>query len=101
MCRANFQGDSVCEDIRIVPTGRGRDPYMPLLLLADDSESEVSGYYQKGDLYAFDDAASRPLGVILAIAEPDGSVELKAVAVHDQLQGQGIGKRMLSAVLAD
>lgn len=89
------------ENVRIVPVGRHRDPYLPLLLLADDSESEVNGYYQKGDLYALDDAVSRPLGMILAIPEPDGTIELKAVAVHEELHGQGIGKRMLSAVLAD
>jgi ribosomal protein S18 acetylase RimI-like enzyme len=91
----------VIEKIRIVPAGRDRNAYLPLLLLADDSESQVSGYYQKGDLYALDDAASQPLGVTLTIPEPDGSVELKAVAVHDRLHGQGIGRRMLSAVLAD
>jgi ribosomal protein S18 acetylase RimI-like enzyme len=91
----------VSETIRIVPAGRERNAYLPLLLLADDSESEVIGYYEKGDLYVLDDAAARPLAVTLTIPEPEGSVELKAVAVRDQLHGQGIGKRMLSAVLAD
>ncbi len=88
-------------EIRIVPAGSDRDAYLPLLLLADDSESEVRGYYQKGDLYALDDETLRPLGVILAIPEPDGSVELKAVAVDAALHGRGIGGRMLAAVLAD
>jgi GNAT superfamily N-acetyltransferase len=37
----------------------------------------------------------------LAIPESDGSVELKAVAVDAALHGQGIGKRMLAAVLDD
>ncbi len=81
--------------------GRERDAYLPLLSLADDSESAVNGYYQKGDLYALDDAASRPLAMTLAIREPDGSVELKAVAVDEELHGQGVGKRMLAAVLTD
>ncbi|MCC6793429.1 MAG: GNAT family N-acetyltransferase [Thermomicrobiales bacterium] len=87
--------------VRIVPAGEGRDAYLPLLMLADESESEVRGYYQRGDLYALDDEAGAPLGMILAIPEPDGSVELKAVAVDASMHGKGVGKRMLAAVLAD
>ena len=37
----------------------------------------------------------------LAIAEPDGGVELKAVAVAPELHGQGVGQRMLALVLAE
>jgi ribosomal protein S18 acetylase RimI-like enzyme len=88
-------------NVRIVPPGSERDAYLPLLLLADDSETEVRGYYQKGDLYALDDESGAPLGMILAIPEPDGSVELKAVAVDASMHGKGVGKRMLLAVLAD
>jgi ribosomal protein S18 acetylase RimI-like enzyme len=87
--------------MRIVPAGSERDAYLPLLRLADESESEVRGYYQQGDLYALDDAPLRPLGIVLALPEPDGSVELKAVAVAAARHGQGIGKRLLTAVLAD
>lgn len=88
-------------EIRLVPAGHDRDAYLPLLLLADDSESEVRGYYQKGDLYALDGDAEKPLGMVLAIADADGSVELKAVAVDESRHGQGVGTRMLAAVLAD
>ena len=87
--------------IRIVAAGTARDAYLPLLRLADDSESEVRGYYQAGDLYVIDDDAGRPLGLILAIPLPDGAVELKAVAVDAERQGEGIGKRLIRDVLAD
>ncbi len=50
--------------IRIVAAGTARDAYLPLLRLADDSESEVRGYYQAGDLSVVDDDAGRPLGLI-------------------------------------
>ncbi len=89
------------ETTRIVPAGSQRDAYLPLLLLADDSESEVRDYYQTGDLYSFDDRDHRPLGVTLAIRQFDGSIELKAVAVEADRHGEGIGRRMLAAVLAD
>lgn len=61
----------------------------------------MRGYYQQGDLYAIDDHAGRPGGMILAIPGPDASVELKAVAVDEALQGRGIGRRLLIAVLED
>jgi hypothetical protein len=54
-------------EVRIVQAGSDRDTYPPLLRLADDSESEVARYYQKGDLYVLDDEAGMPLGVALAI----------------------------------
>lgn len=86
-------------DVRIVPAGPDRDRYLPLLRLADDSEAQVCGYYQSGDLYAVDDG--EPLGIVLTIPHPDGSVELKAVAVDTRRHNQGIGRRMLAAVFAD
>lgn len=85
--------------LRIVPAGPERDAYRPLLMLADDSELEVAGYYQHGDLYALDQDG--PLGVTLVIPGRDGSVELKAVAVKSGRHNQGIGQRMLAAVLTD
>jgi Acetyltransferases len=87
--------------VRVVPAGPDRDAYLPLLHLADDSAAQVHGYYQRGDLYAVDDEAGGPLGIVLAIPEPDGSVELKAVAVDASRHNQGVGQRMLAEVLAD
>ena len=84
-----------------MPAGSDRDSYLPLLRLADDSESEVRRYYQMGDLYVLDDDAAMPLGVALAIPGFDGSVELKAAAIDAALHRRGLGKRMLAAVLAD
>jgi ribosomal protein S18 acetylase RimI-like enzyme len=87
--------------MRVVAAGPERDAYLPLLFLADDSVAQVRRYYQQGTLFAFDDPAGRPLGMILAIDEADGSVELKAVAVDEGHHGQGIGTRMLRTVLAE
>lgn len=89
------------EALRIVPAGPERDIYLPLLDLADDAHEQVRDYYQQGDLFAFDSAAGTPLAITLAIPEPDGTVELKAVAVAAHLHGQGVGKRLLAAVLTE
>jgi hypothetical protein len=63
------QAGRLMANIRTVPAGSSRDSYLPLLRLADGSEAQVRGYYQAGDLYALD-GDGRPLGVVLAIAEP-------------------------------
>lgn len=85
---------------RIVAPGSHRDTYLPLFYLADDSLSQVANYYQSGDLYVLDDA-SGPIGITLVTPVAPGEVELKAVAVEASRQQQGIGRRMLAAVLAD
>lgn len=87
--------------VELIPAGEERNAFMPLLLLADESEVHVRTYYQTGDLFAFRGADGAALGMTLAIPEADGSVELKAVAVEPALHGRGVGQRMLAAVLAD
>jgi ribosomal protein S18 acetylase RimI-like enzyme len=93
--------DELMDDVtlHVVPVGPARDDYLPLIYLADDSAQEVHGYYQRGTLYALDAADAQPIGMVLAIPQPDGSVELKAVAVAERLHGRGVGTRLLHAVL--
>ncbi|HEU5432492.1 MAG TPA: GNAT family N-acetyltransferase [Thermomicrobiales bacterium] len=85
-------------------SGPAREALLPLLLEADESEPEVRGYMQAGDLYVLRAAGGdAPLGVTLAIPlpnEPD-TVELKAVAIAPNQQNRGLGKRMLALALAD
>ena len=85
--------------LRPVPAGRQRDEYLPLFHLADDSVDQVSSYYQTGTLFALEGGAGAPAGIVLAMERPDAVVELKAVAVDESLHGQGVGTRMLRAVL--
>ena len=77
-----------------------RERFLPLLLLADESEQQVRSYIDKGDLYVYSTGAAAAAGLILAIPLDSDVVELKAVAVEPSLQGQGVGKRMLADVLA-
>jgi ribosomal protein S18 acetylase RimI-like enzyme len=90
--------------IERLPAGPAREALLPLLLEADESEPEVRGYMQEGDLYVLHAAGDpAPLGMTLTIPLPDepGAVELKAVAIDPTLQSRGLGKRMLALVLAD
>jgi ribosomal protein S18 acetylase RimI-like enzyme len=100
--QAVFVSDA--EQLRVVPSGAARDAYWDLLLLADESETAVRSYYQQGDLYVLETVAAgdgSPLGIVLTIPEEDGTVEMKAVAVTPDRHNQGVGKRLLAAVLAD
>jgi GNAT superfamily N-acetyltransferase len=85
--------------IRLVASGPERDAYLPLLYLADESVEQVRSYYQKGTLFALDSPDGKPIGVILAISDRSGTVELKAVAVDETLHARGVGTRLLAAVL--
>jgi ribosomal protein S18 acetylase RimI-like enzyme len=83
-----------------VPPGGERERYLPLLLLADESERQVRSYFQQGDLYAYG-AGDAVVGIVLVVPSGNGAVELKAVAVESGEQSRGIGKQMLLAVLSE
>src|SRR5262245_44812093 len=81
--------------------GAGRERFLPLLLLADESLEQVRSYIQLGDLFAFLDANGATVGVVLTVPHEAGSVELKAVAVEPARQNLGIGRSMLAAVIEE
>lgn len=89
-----------------VPPGPARDRYLPLLRLADDSADAIRGYYQTGWLYGLVDRTGRgdersPLGHILVVRAESASVaELKSVAIAESRQGQGLGRYLVTQVLA-
>ena len=82
------------------PVG-SRERFLPLFLLADESMQQVQSYMNAGELYVYSPQEDVVAGIVLVIPlEPD-VVELKAVAIDVQQQGQGLGKRMLIEVLAE
>lgn len=84
-----------------VVAGLERERFLPLLLLADESQEQVRSYMQLGDLFAFTERDGTAVGIVLTIPAEDGSVELKAVAVDAARQNLGIGRRMLAAALEE
>lgn len=85
--------------LKTVESGPERGAYLPLFLLADDSEQQIQGYMQNGILYVAEEDG-REMGIVLAIPFEPGTIELKAVAVDSDSHNRGIGKRMLALVLA-
>jgi chromate reductase len=86
--------------LRAIPAGNDRSAYVPLLSLADGSAQQLHSYLQKGTLYTYWlPESTQPAGAVMAIPEQGDSVELKAVAVVEAMQGMGIGSRMVRAVV--
>jgi ribosomal protein S18 acetylase RimI-like enzyme len=81
-----------------VPAGPERERWVPLLELADEPEP-LRGYLHDGDLYGLVGPDGAPRGAILVIAESPEVAELRAVAVDESVQGQGIGSLLLQTVL--
>ena len=76
-----------------------RDDLLPLFRLADDSEARIRSYYRSGDLFVLQrDGLVR--GITLVVFETPTQAELKAVAVAADVQRRGVGRRMLTRVLA-
>jgi ribosomal protein S18 acetylase RimI-like enzyme len=85
-----------------VPAGESREPYVPLLLLADEPQP-LRAYLDDGDLYVLRDQAGTPLGVTLVLPwhGEAATAELKAVAVAASAHNRGLGQRMLRGVTDD
>jgi GNAT superfamily N-acetyltransferase len=81
-----------------VPPGAGRERWIPLLELADEPEP-LRAYLQDGDLYGLVDTDGAPSAAILVVEESPGVSELRAVAVAESMQGQGVGTLMVNTTL--
>lgn len=75
-----------------------RHLYMDLLLLADESKEIISGYINKGDMYAISDK-DEVIGVVLFIFHADQIVELKNIALHANVRGEGLGKKIIAEAI--
>ena len=81
-------------DISISELNSNTDAPMDLLLLADPSEELVKSYLTKGICYT---AAVRgeTVGVVLVMEMKPSTMEVMNLAVKEELQNRGIGKRLL------
>lgn len=68
--------------------------YLPLLLLADEQESMVDRYLERGDLFVMFDGQN-PIAVAVVTDEGNGVYELKNLAVTPAYQRKGYGRQMI------
>jgi ribosomal protein S18 acetylase RimI-like enzyme len=69
-----------------------------LLLLADEQESMVDKYLERGDMFVLDDNGVRAECVVTK--ESEGIYELKNIAVYPDYQRKGYGKKLIEFLLS-
>ncbi len=67
--------------------------YIDLLLLADEQESMIDRYLDRGTMYALDDDGVKAVCVVTD--ENDGILEIKNIAVEPESQKKGYGTQLI------
>lgn len=70
--------------------------YLDLLLIADEQESMIDRYLDRGRLFVLEDDGVKALCVITE--EGDHALEIKNIAVAPAFQRQGYGRRLVEFV---
>lgn len=78
----------------VIQLTENKKQYLDLLLLADEQESMIDRYLERGELYVLDDNGVKAVCVVTD--EGDGTCELKNIAVTPEFQRQGYGKRLIN-----
>jgi len=72
--------------------------YLNLLLLADEQESMIDRYLDRGDLFVLYDGGLKSVCVVTR--ESDTVCELKNIATYEQFHGQGYGSKLLQHIFS-
>lgn len=71
--------------------------YLDLLLLADEQESMIDRYLEKGEMFVLGDDGVKAVCVVSR--EKDGVCELKNIAVVPESQRKGYGRMLISYLI--
>ncbi len=80
---------SICEN---------KKQFLDLLLLADEQESMIDKYLERGDLFALYDGDLKSVCVVTQ--ESDDVCELKNIATYEQWHGNGYGSKLLHYIFS-
>lgn len=83
--------------INIVPIQRNRKDFLELLLLADEQESMIDLYLERGEMYALYDGDLKAICVVTD--EGNGICEIKNIATYPHCQRRGYGTRLVRFLL--
>ena len=83
-------------EIREVATDKKR--YLSLLLLADEQESMIDRYLDRGAMFVLDDGGIK--GECVVTDEGNGILEFKSLAVSPDCQRKGYGRALVNYVAA-
>lgn len=83
--------------MNIIQLTENKKQHIDLLLLADEQESMIDRYLERGDMFVLDDGGVKAICVVTD--EEDGVCELKNIAVTPEYQRKGYGKRLIKYLL--
>lgn len=81
-------------EIKIIESNK--KDFLDLLLLADEQESMIDKYLDRGNLFALYDDGLKSICVVTD--EGNGIYELQNLATYEQVQGKGYGKKLVSHI---
>lgn len=73
---------------------QNKKQYLDLLLLADEQESMIDRYLERGELFALYDNGEL-VSVCVVTQEGEGIYEIKNIATYPQYQRKGYGRRLI------
>ena len=82
--------------MEIKQINKNKKDYIDLLLLADEQESMVDLYLDRGTMYALDDNGVKTICVVTD--ECEGILEIKNIATEPEYQRMGYGKMLIDYV---
>jgi len=83
--------------MEIVQITNNKEKYMELLLIADEQESMIKKYLDRGDLFALYDDNLKTVAVVAK--ENDETYEIKNIATYEKYRGKGYGGCMIKYII--
>jgi GNAT superfamily N-acetyltransferase len=75
---------------------KNKKRFLDLLLLADEQESMIDKYLERGELFALYDGGLKSACVVTR--ESDSACELKNIATYEKWHGHGYGSSLLNHI---
>ena len=88
--------DGVTSCMKIREVNENKKQFISLLLLADEQESMVDRYLEKGTMYVIEDNDVKAECVVTD--EGNGILEIKNIAVDPKYHGMGYGKTLIDFI---
>lgn len=85
------------QEVNIYSIVTNKKQYLALLLLADEQESMIDRYLERGELFVLEENGVKAVCVVTD--EEDGVCELKNIAVTPDAQRQGYGKKLINYLI--
>jgi len=86
-------------DMKITEVVENKKRFLPLLLLADEQESMIDRYLDRGTMYVLEDGGVRCEYVVTD--EGDGILEIKNLATDPAFQGRGYARAMIDFLVRE